>query len=173
MNNTTRLTIALTTYISAIVAANIVTAHAGLVPVGFGLMVTAGTYFAGFALLARDFVHRYGGVWFVFAGIAAGALLSLVLSTPELAFASAAAFTIAELLDLAVFSRLRDKGFARAALASNVVAAPVDTLAFLALAGFPITAPLVVGQLVGKILWATLVPLAVYVGVRTNKPVPA
>lgn len=157
---------ALAIYVAAIVAANVMTDALGLVPVGFGLMVTAGTYAAGFALLARDFVHRYGGIRLVLLGIAAGAAISWFAASPALAVASTVAFTTAEMADLLVFTPIRRHGFARAALASNVVSAPVDTFAFLAIAGFPIAAPVVLGQLVGKLLWATILPLALYVGGR-------
>lgn len=153
-------------YVAAIVLANVMTARLGLVPVGFGLVVTAGTFAAGFALLARDFVQERGGVRLVLAGILLGAILSAVLATPALALASAVAFLAAELADLLIFTRLRSRGFVPAAIASNVVAAPIDTVAFLAIAGFPITWPVVLGQLVGKVVWATLVPLALWVGGR-------
>jgi uncharacterized PurR-regulated membrane protein YhhQ (DUF165 family) len=166
MTDRARLACALTAYTATVVLANVATAHWGLVPVGFGLVVTAGTYAAGLALLARDFVHRYGGPWWALVGVAAGSVLSWVLATPQLALASAAAFTLAELADLIVFSRLRRRGFVRAAAASNAIGAPIDTVVFLAIAGFPIAAPVVAGQLVGKLLWATAVPLALYVGGR-------
>ena len=157
-----RLTAALTVYIAAIVAANVMTAHLGLVGVGFGLLVTAGTFAAGFALLARDFVHEAGGVRWVLGGIAAGAALSWALASPGLAVASAAAFTLAELADLAVFARLRRRGFIPAALASNLVGAPIDTVVFLLLAGFPLTWGVIAGQLIGKWVWATCLPIGIY-----------
>lgn len=158
-----KLALALTVYIGAIVAANVMAAHYGLINVGFGLLVPAGTFAAGFALLARDFVHRYGGVMWALGGIAVGGLLSFWLSTPGLAVASAAAFTAAELVDLSIYSSVSDHlGFAPAILASNLVSAPVDTVAFLWLAGFPLTWNAIAGQLVGKLIWATLVPLALY-----------
>lgn len=52
---------ALTAYVAAIVGANYLTAHYGLVPVLPGLLVTAGTYSAGLALLARDAVQDTAG----------------------------------------------------------------------------------------------------------------
>jgi len=158
--------IALFVYISAIVAANILSAHFGLVPVGFGLVVTAGTYAAGFALLSRDFVHTYLGVRGVLLGIAVGVILSWFLATPALAMASAVAFLVAEVADMLVFLWIRPRGFVRAALISNCVSAPVDTVLFLWIAGFPLVFESIVGQMVGKILWATIVPLGIYVGVR-------
>jgi uncharacterized PurR-regulated membrane protein YhhQ (DUF165 family) len=159
---TAKASISLAIYIAAIVGANVATAHWGLVTVGFGLMVTAGTYFAGFALLARDFVQRFGGIRWVLVGIAVGGVLSWFLSTPQLALASCAAFLIAELADLLVFTRLQHRGFIRAAAVSNLVSAPIDTLVFLSIAGFGITWQLFIGQMIGKLLWATAVPLALY-----------
>lgn len=159
--------IALAVYIGAILAANILSANFGLVPVGFGLLVSAGTYAAGFALLSRDFVHTYLGVRGVLAGIAIGVALAWFLATPALAMASAVAFLVAELADMLVFLWIRPRGFVRAALFSNIVSAPVDTVLFLWIAGFPLVFESIVGQMVGKILWATVVPLAIFVGVRS------
>lgn len=158
--------IALAVYIGAILAANILSANFGLVPVGFGLVVSAGTYAAGFALLSRDFVHRYLGLRGVLIGMGVGLALSWFLATPALAVASAVAFLVAEVVDLFVFLWARPRGFARAALISNCVSAPVDSVLFLWIAGFPLTFESIVGQMVGKILWATVVPLAIFVGVR-------
>lgn len=163
-----KLLLAIVVYISAVVAANIVTDRLGLVTVGFGLYVTAGTYAAGFALLARDFVHRYGNRWIAIAAVLLAGGVSWLLASPALAVASVVAFLAAEFIDLAVFIPVRNaKGFVQGALVSNVVSAPVDTLLFLYLAGFPITAETVGGQFVGKVLWATVVPLCLYAAVRS------
>lgn len=163
---TTRLAIAFAAHVAAIIAANILTARLGLVPVGFGLIVTAGTYAAGFALLARDFVQRIGGLrWSIAATLTAG-LVSWFLASPGLAIASTVAFLVAELVDLLVFTPLRHRGFVRAALASNIVSAPIDTVAFLWIAGFPLTIEAVGGQFIGKVVWATVIPLIAYMGVR-------
>lgn len=161
-----RLIGAILAHAATIAAANILTAQYGLVPVGFGLVTTAGTYAAGAALLARDLVHRYGGPWWSLLAVALGGLLSWAMSTPELALASTVAFTLAELADLLVFTPLRKRSFAGAVVASNAVGAPIDTLVFLSLAGFPITWPVVAGQLLGKLLWATLLPVLIGLGVR-------
>jgi queuosine precursor transporter len=157
---------AMAIYIAAIVAANIMTNRLGLVPIGFGLLVTAGTFAAGFALLARDGVQRYGGLPYVFAGITAGAALSWVFATPQLAVASCVAFTSAELADLLVFTRLEHHGFVPAALTSNLASAPLDTVAFLWLAGFPLTVHAIVGQFLAKIVIGTMLPLGILMLVR-------
>jgi len=162
---TRRGALALTTYVAAIVAANWLTTHYGFVPMGFGLTATAGTYAAGAALLFRDVVQDACGWRWVIAGILTGAVLTAVTS-PALAVASTVAFLLAELLDMAVYTPLRDGGWALAALLSGIAGAVVDTYAFLALAGFPITQQTVSGQLVGKALWATAVPVLVIVLVR-------
>lgn len=156
---------AVAVYVAAVVAANVLTFHFGLVPVGFGMLVTAGTYAAGFALLARDFVHRYAGVGWALIGVALGVALSWALASPAIAAASAIAFLVAELVDLALYAAVRPRGFVRAAVLSNVASAPLDTVLFLLIAGFPLTLESVAGQFVGKVLWATLVPLLLWVGV--------
>lgn len=166
--------VALVLYVGSIVAANVLTERLGLVSVGFGLVTTAGTFAAGFALLARDFVHRYAGVWWVLGGIVVGITISWFMASPALALASAAAFAIAELADLLVFLWVRPRGFIQAAWWSNVVSAPVDTVAFLAIAGFPLTWPVITGQLVGKLVWATAIPLFIYwLATRSRREVTA
>lgn len=151
-------------HIGSVIAANVLTAHFGLVPVGFGLLVTAGTFAAGFALLARDILHRVAGVRWVLASIAVGGVMSWLLADPMIAVASTVAFLVAEIVDLAVFVPIRERrGFVPAALVSNVISAPVDTVAFLWLAGFPLTLEAVGGQFIGKVWWATVIPLAVWV----------
>jgi uncharacterized PurR-regulated membrane protein YhhQ (DUF165 family) len=162
---TTRGITALAAYITAIVAANWLTTRYGLITVAPGLITTAGTFAAGAALLLRDVVQDTLGRTWILAGIAAGAALTWATS-PALAIASATAFLIAECADMAVYTPLRNKGWARAVLASNTVGAIVDTLLFLALAGFPVTAATVGGQLVGKLAWATALPVAAVLAVR-------
>jgi hypothetical protein len=161
----TRGVLALTAYIAAIVAANWLTTRYGLIPVAPGMLTTAGTFAAGAALLLRDIVQDTAGRAWVLAGIAAGATLTWATS-PALAVASATAFLIAECADMAVYTPLRNRGWARAVLASNTVGAIVDTLLFLTLAGFPVTVATVGGQLVGKLAWATLLPVAAVIAVR-------
>jgi uncharacterized PurR-regulated membrane protein YhhQ (DUF165 family) len=153
-------------YLFCIVAANWLTARYGFTPVGFGLTATAGTYVAGLAFVARDAVQDAAGRITVLCALAVGAVLSWFASTPQLALASAAAFALSELVDMAVYTPLRKRGYIRAALASNLIGSVVDTLMFLSLAGFGL-APLVVGgQLVGK-AWVTLLTVAGVVMIRS------
>lgn len=150
-------TVALGAYIAAIVGANYLTATFGLVPIGFGLLVTAGTFAAGFALVARDGVQATSGKRWVLAAIAVGAALSYVTSSPALAVASGMAFLVSELVDLGVFTPLRERSLPAAVLASSVVSAPVDTILFLHIAGFPLSWQAVLGQFLVKTAIAAVV----------------
>ncbi len=152
-------------YVGAILSANYLTEHYGLVAVGFGLTATAGTFAAGAALLLRDAVQETLGRVAVLLGILLGAGLTLAVS-PALAAASATAFLVAELADMGVYTPLRERGWVIAVIASNVVGAIVDTFVFPHVAGFPVTAQGVAGQLVGKLVWATALPVALILGFR-------
>lgn len=149
-------------FIGTILAANWLTTVAGFVPVGLGFQATAGTFAAGFSLAFRDVLHDLLGRKVTTALIFAGAGLSFAISDPLIALASAAAFLVSELADLAVYSPLRrrstfgDQRWATAVVASNVVGAVMDTAVFLGIAfGAAAILPALAGQLVGK-AWATL-----------------
>lgn len=137
-------------YVAATLAANVTTSRYGLIPVGFGLVATAGTYFAGLVLALRDVVHDLAGRATVYGCIAVGALASATTAGPRLAVASAVAFAVSETVDLLVYTPLRRKGWIRAVLASNVVGAIADTWVFLHMAGFANTGAVVAGQLTAK-----------------------
>lgn len=138
-------------FLACILTANYVTTEYGMVPVGFGLVATAGTYFAGLTFVLRDTVQDGYGKRRTIALVVVGALLSYLVSDPFIALASGVAFLCAELADLAIYSPLRRRGYIRAAVASNVVGAVVDTFLFLWIAGFPIAGAWQ-GQIVGKLL---------------------
>jgi len=152
-------------YLLTIVGANWLTAHYGFVPVGLGLAATAGTYLAGLAFVARDAVQDAAGRVASLAVLVAGCGLSCFLPTPALALASAAAFGLSELVDMAVYTPLRKRGYVRAAVASNLIGSVVDTFVFLWLAGFGLTALVVGGQLVGK-AYATIAVVGAVVTAR-------
>lgn len=159
-------------FLACILAANFVTSRFGLVPVGFGLVATAGTYFAGLTFVLRDSLHDMAGRGWTLAVIGAGAVLSFLVADPRIAAASAAAFLLAEVADLLVYAPLRRRGYIRAAVASNIAGALVDTLVFLTVAGFPVAAA-APGQIVGKLL-VTAAAVLVVLGVRAGRrAVPA
>lgn len=158
------------TYVGAVVAANYATTEWGMVPVGFGLTATAGTYMIGLLLIVRDSLQDAAGKGAVFAAIAVGAGVSYLVADPFIATASVAAFALAESVDFLIYTPLRERGYIRAALASNIVGAVVDTFIFLWVAGFPITHEGVSGQLVGKLTLTAAVIVAVATYRRTRRP---
>lgn len=154
-------------YLATIPLANYLIGHVGtfcvpngpcLIPVGFGLSAPSGVLMIGAALVLRDAVQQLLGLRWAFAAIAAGVVLSALVAPPALVVASAAAFAIAELLDLAVYTPLRKRHLPLAVLASGVVGAAADSAAFLWLAFGSLE--FMAGQLVGK-LWMTLAVAAV------------
>lgn len=150
--------------LGCILLANYVTTEYGMVPVSPWHMATAGTYLAGLTFVLRDTVQDGLGKWPTVALLAAGGVLSYLVADPFIALASGVAFACAELADLCVYSPLRRRGYIRAAVASNVVGAVVDTFLFLWIAGFPIAGAWQ-GQIVGKLTITLAVVLAV-AGVR-------
>lgn len=154
----------LAAFIGSVALANAATAHLGgtdhMIPIGLGLTATAGTLFAGLCLALRDALQDAGGRWLVITGIGAGAITSVITSSPALAAASGIAFAVSELADAAVYTPIRaraefgDRWWAGAVIISGLIGALIDTIVFLALAGFPIWSA-VPGQMVGK-TYATL-----------------
>jgi uncharacterized PurR-regulated membrane protein YhhQ (DUF165 family) len=158
-------------FVVSIVLANWLTTRYGFVSVGPGLTATAGTFAAGAALGLRDLVHDGLGRWGVLAVIAVGATVSFAVSDPRIAVASAVAVLLSELADWSVYAPLRRRWWPAAVLASNTVGALVDTVVFLTVAGF-FTWNAVPGQMVGKVVWATLVPLGLIYVARGRRAVP-
>lgn len=136
-------------FAGCVLLANYLTNRYGLIPVGFGLVTTAGTYLAGLTFILRDLIQdTLGRVW-VIVLIVVGAVLSFVVAAPVIALASGTAFFASESADLSIYTPLRERGYIRAALASNVVGSLLDTVIFLTIAGFPVWSS-VPGQMVAK-----------------------
>lgn len=70
----------------------------------------------------------------VYAGFAVAVVLSALLATPRIATASATAFLVAQLLDIYVFNRLRDRAWWTPPLVSSLLGSAIDSIAFFALA---------------------------------------
>lgn len=160
--------LAATLFLGCILLANYVTTEYGLIPVGFGLMATAGTYLAGLTFVLRDTVQDLLGKAATIALIVVGAALSYFISDPFIALASGVAFGCSEIADQAIYTPLRESGYIRAAVASNVVGSVVDTLLFLWIAGFGITGQVFAGQVVGKVT-VTVAVVALVVAVRASR----
>lgn len=146
-------------YLSCIVAANWLTAHYGLVPVGFGLVVTAGTFAAGLSFVARDLLQDAAGRTVVLGAVVLGGGLSALLAPWQLAAASGVTFLVSESADMAAYTPLRRRDRRVAGwVASNVVGSLIDSALFLWLAGFPMAGFL--GQSAVKVAVGVGTPLA-------------
>lgn len=168
-NDMTKL-IAFSLFAATIPAANWLIGNVGttcvpdgpcLIPVGFGLMAPSGVLMIGLALVLRDWLHEVAGWQWALLAVLAGGALSLAVSPPALAAASAAAFTLAELADLGVYARLRERGKPLAVMASQVVGAFFDSalFVFLAFESLQFSAGTTLGKLyagaaVAALLWA-------------------
>lgn len=90
------------------------------------------------AFLVTDLTNRGLGTkaarYVVIVGFASAVGLSIWLATPRIALASGAAFLVAQLLDIAVFDRLRRASWWRAPLISSTLASALDTALFFSLA---------------------------------------
>lgn len=153
-------------YLLSVVAANIASVHWPPLVVG-GLVVPAGTVFAGTSLTARDLVHDRLGARGVAVGIAAGAGLSVVLASPQIAVASVVAFTASEIVDALIYTRLRDSSRLGAVAASNTGGLVVDSALFVPLAFGSFTA--VPGQIVGKVVATLLTLVALQIASVTTR----
>ena len=136
-----------------------------LVPVGFGLMAPSGVLFIGLALVLRDWLQELTNWRWSVIAVLLGGVLSLLTASPFIAMASAVAFVVAELFDLAIYTPLRQKGKHIAVLASGVVGAFVDSLLFVWIAFGSIE--LSVGTAIAKI-YASLA-VAAYLYWRHNR----
>lgn len=123
----------------------------------------------GLALVLRDAIHEAVGTIWAIAAVLAGGVLSLAVAPPALALASAAAFTLAELADLAVYAPLRRRGRHVAVLASGLAGAVVDSVLFTWLAFGSIE--WAAGIVLGKVYASTVV--AAYLAVRAAQATDA
>lgn len=104
-------------------------------------------------------------------GFAFAVLLSVWLATPRIAFASGTAFLTAQLLDVALFQRLRTGPWWQAPLASSTAASILDTALFFSLAFACTGLPWVtwaIGDFAAKMAMAfvLLLPYRVVIGLR-------
>lgn len=122
---------------AVVVVSNILVQHL------LGDWLTWGALTYPFAFLITDIANRLMGAAVarrvVFAGFLTGVACSVVAAgfgatTLRIAIASGSAFLVAQLLDVAIFSRLRTGAWWRAPLASSFIGSAVDTAIFFAIA---------------------------------------
>lgn len=106
----------------------------------FGLqdLLTWGAFTYPFAFLVNDLTNRRFGPQaarkVVYIGFAIAVILSIWLATPRIAIASGSAFLTAQLLDVLVFNRLRERTWWHAPFVSSIIGSIVDTVIFFSLA---------------------------------------
>ncbi|OHV75327.1 VUT family protein [Ensifer sp. LCM 4579] len=107
-----------------------------------GDLLTWGAFSYPFAFLVTDLTNRQLGAHIarrvVVAGFAVAVALSFLAATPRIAIASGAAFLLGQLLDIAVFNRLRRQTWWRAPLAGSLVGSSLDTAMFFSFAFAPL-----------------------------------
>jgi len=134
-----------------------------LVPFPINRWITWGAFVYPVGYLITELTNRLAGpklargvVW---VGFTTAAALSAVLATPRIAIASSTAFVVSQMLDIAVFNRLRNLAWWRAPLIASALASIIDTFIFFSLA-FRNThvewLPLAVGDLSIKMLMAVV-----------------
>jgi uncharacterized PurR-regulated membrane protein YhhQ (DUF165 family) len=160
------LTLAILIYAAAMTVANLSIAHFGpwVSPINAFVLI-------GLDLALRDWLHMRLTTRQMLALIGASGVLTYALnpSAQHIVVASAAAFTLAAMVDWQVFIRIRGS-WLRRSLGSNIVGAVVDTAAFSSLAFVllsPAPKPLEVvaqiaalqlaAKLAGGSLWALLI----------------
>ena len=109
--------------------------------------------FIGLDLALRDWLHVKLRLWQMGALIALSGALTYLLNpaSGKIAVASACAFTLAALVDLVVFVKMKGSWFSRANK-SNVAGAAVDSLVFPTIAFGSLMPGIVLLQFVAKIL---------------------
>ena len=106
----------------------------------FGLqdLLTWGAFTYPVAFLVNDLTNRRYGPGaarkVVLVGFAIAVVLSVWLASPRIAIASGTAFLVAQLLDVAVFDRLRQRAWWLAPAVSTLIGSIVDTVLFFSLA---------------------------------------
>lgn len=124
------------------------------------------------AFLVTDLTNRLFGASparkVVYAGFALGVALSLWLADPRIALASGTAFLIAQLLDIAIFNRMRRQAWWKAPLVSSLISSAVDTALFFSIAFYATGLPWVtwaIGDYGAKLAMAAvlLVPFRIFI----------
>lgn len=110
-------------------------------PVDLASILTWGAFSYPVAFLVTDLTNRRfgpaGARLVVVCGFAVAVVLSIVLASPRIAVASGSAFLVAQLLDIAIFDRLRQGKWWHPPLFSSLVSSALDTAIFFSLAFAP------------------------------------
>ncbi|PLX35322.1 MAG: hypothetical protein C0605_10535 [Hyphomicrobiales bacterium] len=117
-------------------------------PLNLADLLTYGAFTYPAAFLVTDLTNRRFGPararLVVLIGFVLAVLLSVWLASPRIAIASGSAFLTAQLLDVAIFDRLRQGRWWRAPLVSSIAGSVLDTVLFFSMAfaaGFDVLGP--------------------------------
>jgi len=124
---------------------------------GLGDYLTWGAFSYPFSFLVTDLSNRrfgtVGARRVVYVGFVLAVALSVILATPRIAIASGAAFLVAQLLDISIFARLRDRAWWMPPFVSSVISSGLDTAIFFSFAFYCGAVPglgLTVSEMLGQ-----------------------
>lgn len=127
--------------VAVVVASNILVQYPVQATIGsldLADLLTWGAFSYPAAFLVTDLTNRRFGVSaarrVIFAGFLMAVVLSVMLSTPRIAIASATAFLVGQLLDVTVFDRLRRSGWWKAPFVGSLLGSATDTTVFFSIA---------------------------------------
>lgn len=144
-------------YVGLIAAVNVLFGVVPTLNLPDGAQLSPVAFLVGAVFVLRDMAQREVGHG-VLVAMAVGIVLSYLLADPFIATASAIAFAISEAIDWAVYSAMRGRPFRDRVLTSSAISVPVDSAAFLVVAGFfswPTMVAMVVSKMFAAIaLWA-------------------
>ena len=144
-----RLALAALAMVAVVAASNFLVQYPVQIRIGalnLADFLTWGAFSYPFAFLVTDLTNRHFGPAIarrvVVAGFVVGVALSVYLATPRVAAASGTAFLVGQLLDIAIFSRLRARVWWLPPLFAPIMGSTIDTLIFFSLAFSPLFAGL-------------------------------
>jgi queuosine precursor transporter len=149
--------IALVAMTLVVLSSNILVQHP-FQHLGLGDYLTWGAFSYPFSFLVTDLSNRRFGTQgarrIVYVGFVLAVALSVVLATPRIAIASGAAFLVAQLIDISIFARLRNRAWWMPPFVSSVISSGLDTAIFFSVAfycgavpGFGLTVSEMLGQI--------------------------
>jgi uncharacterized PurR-regulated membrane protein YhhQ (DUF165 family) len=134
-----------------------------IIPVAPYVYAPSGVLMIGLALVLRDLVQRRLGLSWGVGAIVIGTALSAMFAPTSLVIATASAFFLSELADLAVYTPLQKRGLVLAVLLSSMVGLVVDSVIFLWLAFGSLD--FLAGQIIGK-TWMVLFAMPIVAWLR-------
>ena len=116
----------------------VVAASNYLVEIPINEWLTWGAFTYPFTFLVTELTnYSYGPRWakrVVYVGFGLAVVLSLIFMNAQIAVASGTAFLVGQLLDISVFTRLRQKSWWMAPLSASIAGSLIDTAIFFTIA---------------------------------------